>query len=119
MKRFEDLEVYKKSFDFTTKVFKLTNSKTFNNNNIKNQIQRAVLSIPLNIAEGFELQSNKQFIKFLFIAKGSSGEVRCLLHICKELNYLSEGAIKVLLIEIEDISKQLSNFIGYLILKKK
>ena len=64
MKRFEDLEVYQKAFEFSIKIYTLTSSKTFDYN-IKNQIQRAVVSIPLNIAEGFELQSNKQFVKFL------------------------------------------------------
>lgn len=96
MKRFEDLEVYKKAFALTIAVFKLTNSKTFDLN-VKNQIQKSALSIPLNIAEGFELQSNKQFIKFLYISKASSGELRSLLRICEELNFI-------------DIKKQLMSY---------
>ena len=74
MKRFEDLEIYQKAFEFSIKIYKITSSKTFDYT-IKNQIQRAAISIVLNIAEGFELQSNKQFVKFLYISKGSSGEV--------------------------------------------
>ena len=113
MKRFEDIEVYKKAFALTIAVFKLTNSRTFDLN-VKNQIQRSALSIPLNIAEGFELQSNKQFIKFLYISKASSGELRSLLRICEELNYIDKTIIDDLLIETEDVSKQLSKFISYL-----
>jgi len=113
MKRFEDLEVYQKAFEFSIKIYKITEHKDFNRN-IKNQIQRAVLSIPLNIAEGFELQSNKQFIKFLYISKGSGGEVRSLLKICDRLEYLDKKDVQELIIEIESISKQLSKFINYL-----
>jgi len=113
VKRFEDLEVYKKAFKLTISIYKLTNAKTFDIN-IKNQIQRAALSITLNIAEGFELQSNKQFVRFLYISKGSSGEVRSLLRICEELKYLDKNTIEDLIKNIEDISKQLSKFISYL-----
>lgn len=113
MKRFEDLEVYQKAFEFSIKIYKSTSSKTFDYN-IKNQIQRAALSIPLNIAEGFELQSNKQFIKFLYISKGSSGEVRSLLRICERLKYIESKNVQELVIESENISKQLSKFINYL-----
>ena len=113
MKRFEDLEVYQKAFEFSIKIYKITSSKTFDYN-IKNQIQRAVLSIPINIAEGFELQSNKQFIKFLYISKGSSGEVRSLLKICERLAYIDKDIVEESIKEVEDISKQLSKFINYL-----
>ena len=110
MKRFEDLEVYQKAFEFSIKIYKRTSCKTFDYN-IKNQIQRAALSIPINIAEGFELQSNKQFVKFLYISKGSSGEVRSLLRICERLEYLENKKVQELIIEVE---KQLSKFINYL-----
>lgn len=72
------------------------------------------MSVTLNIAEGFELQSNKQFVRFLYISKGSSGEVRSLLGICEELNFLDKNTVDELIKEIEDISKQLSKFISYL-----
>lgn len=113
MKRFEDLEVYKKAFDFSVTIYKLTAEKSFNNN-LKNQIQRAALSIPLNIEEGFELQSNRQFVKFLYISKESSGEVRSLLRICEELHILEKNIVFTLINDIEDISKQLSKFINFL-----
>jgi len=85
MKTFEELEVYKKAIVFTVKIFKLTESLKLNHN-IRNQLERAALSISNNIAEGFELQSNKQLIKFLYISKASSGECRNLLKVAQKLN---------------------------------
>ena len=55
MKRFEDLEVYQKAFEFSIIINKITSSKSDFDYNLKNQIQRAAISIPINIAEGFEL----------------------------------------------------------------
>ncbi|MBI5530805.1 MAG: four helix bundle protein [Candidatus Doudnabacteria bacterium] len=55
----------------------------------KDQIQRAAVSIGNNIAEGYERHSNKEFKQFLYIAKGSAGEVRSMLYIAKELGYIS------------------------------
>lgn len=112
-KSFENLEVYKRAFYFTVEVFKLTKSHSFNRN-IANQLERAALSIPNNIAEGFELQSNKQFVKFLYIAKGSCGECRNLLNVSKQLNLIKDEKYQQLRNEIIEISKQLSNFIKYL-----
>jgi nicotinamide-nucleotide amidase len=108
MKRFEDLEVYQKAFEFSIKIYKTTSSKTFDYN-IKSQIQRAALSIPINIAEGFELQSNKQFVKFSYISKGSSGEVRSLLKICERLEYLKEQKVKELKTLISKVTLVIDN----------
>lgn len=89
MKSFEDLEVYKKAFNFSVNIFRLSKSDNINKN-IVYQLERAALSISNNIAEGFELQSNKQFVKFLYIAKGSSGECRNLLAIGYAINQINE-----------------------------
>jgi len=113
MKTFEDLEVYTKSFDFTITIFELTN-KTPINKNIIYQLERAALSISNNIAEGFELQSNKQFVKFLYIAKGSCGECRNLLAVANKLEQIKNKKYLELKNKAIEISKQLSNFIKYL-----
>jgi four helix bundle protein len=77
----------------------------------KSQIQRAALSIMNNIAEGYERQSNKDFSKFLYIAKGSSGEVRSMLYMAREIGYISNKEFDVLYRESEEISKMISGFI--------
>jgi len=113
MKSFEDLDVYLKSFSFSVAIFELT-SKTYINRNIVNQLERAALSISNNISEGFELQSNKQFIKFLYIAKGSCGECRNLLAVANKLNQIEDNKFIELKNNAIEISKQLANFIKYL-----
>ena len=113
MKSFEELEVYRKSFDFTVAVFLLTEKSSINRN-IVNQLERASLSISNNIAEGFELQSNKQFVKFLYIAKGSCGECRNLLAVANKLNQIKDNKHLELRTIAVDISKQIANFIKYL-----
>jgi four helix bundle protein len=64
-----------------------------------------------NIAEGFERSSNAEFRQFLYIAKGSCGEVRSMLYLAKELNYLSESEFNSLLNNLLEISKALSGLI--------
>lgn len=113
MKTFEDLEVYKKAFDFSVQIFKLTSHNKINKN-IASQLERAALSISNNIAEGFELQSNKQLIRFLYISKGSCGESRNILAVAHKLHQVSDETYDRLRKKAVDISKQLSNFIKYL-----
>ena len=113
MKSFEDLDIYLKSFDFAVVIFELTSKKSINQN-IVNQLERAALSISNNIAEGFELQSNRQFVKFLYIAKGSCGECRNLLAVANKLNQIEDYKYLELKNNAIEISKQLANFIKYL-----
>jgi four helix bundle protein len=113
VKSFEEIEVYQKAVDFGVTIFKLTEDNRINRN-IVNQLERAALSISNNIAEGYELQSNKQFVKFLYIAKGSCGECRNILTMTNKLNQIDNETYNELKNESIIISKQLSNFIKYL-----
>ena len=109
IEKFEDIVAWQKSGKLSLAVYKV-----FKDNNdfaFKNQIQRAVVSIMNNIAEGFERKSNKEFKHFLFIAKGSCGEVRSMLYLAFKLNYLSENEFKKLYNLSVEISKTLSGFI--------
>ena len=83
---FEDLLIWQMSKALTIMIYKIFKSNK--DYNFKNQIERASISIMNNIAEGFERRSNKDFRQFLYFAKGSSGEVRNMLHLAKELNYI-------------------------------
>ena len=79
-KRFEDLPVWQKSADLAARMFSWTKNPAFRGEgDLKNQIQRATLSISNNIAEGFERGSTTELIHFLYIARGSAGEVRSML----------------------------------------
>ncbi|MEA3273041.1 MAG: four helix bundle protein [Patescibacteria group bacterium] len=87
---------------------KLVDCRDFN---FKNQIERALLSIMNNIAEGFERKTNNEFKYFLFIAKGSCGEVRSMLYLAYDLNYLTKKQSKSLYMSSIEISKMISGFI--------
>lgn len=83
---FEDLLIWKESMRFSVEIYKLfRDSRDFG---FRDQIQRASVSVPSNIAEGFERQTDKEFVQYLFIAKGSNGELRTQLYLAIELKYI-------------------------------
>jgi len=109
IEKFEDLEVWQNAISLSIDIYnKFLNSKDYS---LKDQICRASVSVPSNIAEGFERQYNKEFIQFLFIAKGSIGEVRTQLLIAFRLGILSDPDYQDLLEKTKKISAQLFNLI--------
>lgn len=114
-KNFEDFPVYQKSMDLVEKVFEFLNQSDFKTEfEFVNQLKRAVISITNNIAEGSEYNNNRQFIRFLKIAKGSCGEARSLMLISKRLKWGENELRENIINETIKISIQLSNFIKYL-----
>ncbi|MFZ4436283.1 MAG: four helix bundle protein [Flavobacterium psychrophilum] len=114
-KSFEEFDVHKKAVLLTKQVFQLINTSSFEKEyGFKDQIKRAVISISNNIAEGSEYNNNKQFIRFLKIAKGSCAEVRNMLILAKELQFCTENETKESLQLSIEISQNSSNFIKYL-----
>ena len=114
-KSFEDIESWKKSRVFNKLIYKTTNSPSFEKDyDLKRQIRRASVSISSNIAEGFERNTDKEFIHFLYIAKASAGEVRSQLYLSYDLNYLDEELFNDLKYKIVEISKIISGLIKYL-----
>lgn len=109
VERFEDIIAWQKAGELSLIIYE--KFKDSNDFAFKNQIQRAVVSIMNNIAEGFERKGNKEFKHFLFIAKGSCGEVRSMLYLALKLKYLSEDEFKKLYNLSIEISKLLSGFI--------
>ena len=74
---------------------------------MQDQVQRAALSIPSNVAEGYERNSNKEFIRFLNIAKGSGGELRTQLYISRKLDFIRKIDFDRLVKESKEISAML------------
>jgi len=109
IEKFEDIIAWQKSRELSILLYKeFAESKDFG---FKDQIQRAGVSVMNNIAEGFERKTNNEFKQFLFIAKGSCGEVRSMLYLSKDLNKISDNTFNKLFILSEEISKILSGLI--------
>lgn len=116
---FNDLEIWKISIEVTLEVYRLsTNGKFSQDFGLRDQIRRAAVSISSNIAEGFEIHNNNDFIRFLRIAKGSTGEVRNQLYIAHKLGYINGSEFKVTEEKLQILSSQIGRFIAYLLVKK-
>ncbi len=111
---FEELPVWQAATEFVLLVFKFTNIADFRGlGDLKNQLERAALSISNNVAEGFERGTTAELVNFLYIARGSAGESRSMLCLCEHvprfLNFKSE--ISNLKLNTTNISKQLHGWI--------
>ena len=115
VKSFEDLQVWQDARKFVKSIYKLTSLENFSKDfGLRDQIQRAAVSIMNNISEGFERDNNKEFIKFLGYSKGSAGEVRSMLYVALDLKYVSKDEFDNCYEEAVKIIKQISNFKKYL-----
>lgn len=115
IQKFEDMKVWQDSRTFVNQIYKSTSNEKFRRDfGLRDQIQRASVSIMSNIAEGYERDSNKELIRFLIIAKGSAGEVRSLIYIARDLSYISDKEFSTHYESSVLIIKQISNFIKYL-----
>ncbi|UWX59719.1 four helix bundle protein [Chryseobacterium oranimense] len=112
---FENFPIYKKAITFTVKIFKILDNENLQKEfSLKDQLKRATLSITNNIAEGSEYGSNKQFIRFLWIAKGSCAEVRNMLFVLYSLEKINDEIFNPLNTECMEITKEIYHFIKYL-----
>lgn len=112
IKTFEDLEVWKEARSLTREIYGLSKAPKFSKDfGLRNQMQRAAVSMMSNIAEGFERGGNQEFVQFLYIAKGSCGELRSQLYVALDQDYLDRKMADSLLL----VSKRLSVMIKHLI----
>ena len=115
IKKFEDLESWKKARKLTNSIYEATAGGSFTRDfGLKNQIRRASISILSNIAEGFERGGDKEFLQFLAMAKGSCGEVRSQLYIALDQAYLSPDLAGELCKTAEEIGRLISGLMKYL-----
>jgi four helix bundle protein len=112
---FEEINSWQKSRIFNKRIYQITENSNFKKDfDFVRQIRRASISISSNIAEGFEINTDKEFIYFLYVAKASAGEVRSQIYLAFDLEYIVKQEFEELLESITEISKLLSGFIKYL-----
>ncbi len=115
IKRFEDMEVWKKSRELSKAVYQATSRREFAfDSALRDQMRRAVVSIVSNIAEGFERGSDKELRQFLIIAKGSAGEIRAQLYVALDASYLSTEDFEQLSERTTELGRMLAGFVKYL-----
>ena len=115
--RFEELPVWQAGMDLAERVFRVTADKGFAfQGDLANQLQRAALSICNNVAEGFERGTTKELLMFLYISRGSAGEVRSMLLLCERMDRFAhlKSEISNLKSLAESISRQLRAWADHL-----
>jgi len=112
MGKFQDLKVWQRAKDLAVSMHKLTGEGPFGKDwALRDQIRRAAVSIPSNIAEGDELGTDRQAIKFFYTAKGSAAEVLTQTIIAQEIGYLSKEQFHRITEECLGISAMLTKLI--------
>ena len=115
IKRFEDIDSWKAGRELTNIIYSLTSKGSFNKDfGLKDQIQRASVSIMANIAEGFDSNSNKAFINFLNYSFRSASEVQSLLYVAFDQKYINETEFNSVYIQCNEIKNLIGGFIRYL-----
>jgi four helix bundle protein len=109
IEQFEDIIAWQKAKIMTLKAYSLFNNQR--DFGFIDQICRASVSVMNNIAEGFERKSDSEFKHFIFISKGSCGELRSMLYLAKDLNYINEDEYIFLITQSTEVSKLLSGLI--------
>lgn len=109
---FEELAIFQKARELSKKIYPVTNREGFKADyRFVQQIRAAAGSIMDNIAEGFERTGNKEFVNFLYIAKGSCGEVRSQLIRANDVGYLTPEEFEELYADCRRLSAAIMNFI--------
>jgi len=112
MKTHKDLDVWKKSIELVTRLYKVTTGFPQHElYGMVSQLRRASVSVPVNLAEGAGRNHRKEFIQFIGISMGSASELETLLLISNNLNYLSNEVYSELNAELEIIMKMLTNLL--------
>ena len=115
VKNFEELEIWKEARKLTRAIYQLTKREKFSRDfSLRDQIQRAVVSIMSNIAEGFERDGNQEFVQFLYVAKASCGEVRSQLYVAFDQGYILKADSEESIVAFRRLSGMIGSLIRYL-----
>jgi len=113
--KIEDLETWQYARELSKEIYTITNTSEFQRDyRFCSQIRAAAGSIMDNIAEGFEREGNKEFIQFLYIAKGSCGEIKSQLYRALDVGYISTDKFSELLEKTKKVNEKLTAMIRYL-----
>ncbi|RZJ67976.1 MAG: four helix bundle protein [Flavobacterium sp.] len=113
---FEQIVAWRKARELNKKIYLLTGQEdSFARDfDLKRQIRRAAVSVSSNIAEGYERNTDKEFVYFLFVAKASAGEVRSQLYLAYDLKYISENDFHEIFRRVTDVSRLIAGLIKFL-----
>ncbi|HXU37578.1 MAG TPA: four helix bundle protein [Blastocatellia bacterium] len=115
IKRFEDIEAWKKARELTREVYRHSKVGLFSRDfALRDQMRRALVSVMSNIAEGFERGGTKEFIQFLAMAKGSVGEIEAQLYVALDQAYINEDEFVSLKRLTEPTKRLIGGLMGYL-----
>ena len=107
--RFEDLEIWKEAMKICIEIYELL--KDCKDYGLKDQMQRSAVSIPSNIAEGYERKGSKETIQFFYFSKGSCGELRTQLYLAIYLKYIDKNKGNELIDRLLTLSRKIYKFI--------
>ncbi|HOS79726.1 MAG TPA: four helix bundle protein [Anaerolineae bacterium] len=115
IEHFEEILGWQKGRELCRMVYTLTGVGTFSRDfGLRDQMRRAAVSVISNIAEGFESQSNRTFTRYLYIAKGSAGEVRAQAYIALDEGYITQQQFDQIYALSEETGRLIGGFIVYL-----
>lgn len=117
IKRFEDIKAWQEARNLARMIYKVIrdNKNFYEDFRLRGQIQGAAVSVISNIAEGFARSSDREFVRFLWIAKGSIAEVQSQLYIALDRGYVAQNDFNQLYEKAEEVAKLISGFITYLL----
>ena len=114
-RKFEDIDAWKLARTLANRIYDVTNGTNFSRDfGLRDQIRRASISIVSNIAEGFERDGDREFVQFLFVAKGSCGEVRAQLYLAHDRSYLSDEQFQEIYARAVLLNRTVAGLIKYL-----
>jgi four helix bundle protein len=112
---FEDLRIWQGARELVQSIYTLTSNQKFRSDpSLRDQLRRAAVSSMANLAEGFERGSKREFVRFLYMARGSSGEVRSHLYVARDLDYITPSEFEQVEGQAVVLSKGAFRFIQHL-----
>lgn len=113
-KKIKDLPIWQEGRNLANEIYGITLKIQFKDFSLRDQMRRCSISFISNVAEGFERGSNKEFIQFLYIVKGSMGELRAQIYLAHDINFIVKDDFLKLMNKCLNLSTNTANFIKYL-----